>query len=50
MRAQYAHFGIPHYHLLRMLAYDFRNDQSRVFLAYVEVFVHYIEDIDQRIA
>lgn len=50
MRDQYAHLGIPHYHILQMLAYDFREDQSRVFLAYVEVFVHHIEDIDRCVA
>ena len=50
MRAQYAHFRVPHYHILQVLAYDFRNDQNRVFLVYVEVFVHHIEDIDRRIA
>jgi len=50
MQVQYAHLGIPHYHVLQMLAYDFRDDQSRVFLAYVEVFAHHIEDIDRRVA
>ena len=50
MRVQYAHLGITHYHILPMLAYDFRKDQRRVFLANVEVFIHHIEDIDRCVA
>ena len=45
---QYAHLDIAYYHILQMLAYDLRIDQSRTFLAYVEVFFHYVEDINRR--